>query len=425
LVSVDGRYPQGGIYGVNEPQQPGQRFTIAVTTDPAHDVTKRYSVRCLPTDFPEWSVHTASYGLTPYFWVSPVSPTTTYAAIYDRNGVPLWWSAPEATIYSAMLPNGDVAAMVGNGVEERKLDGTLVRTVSTVGGPADFHDVLLLPNGHVVMVTIQPRTGVDLTALGGPADASVCDHVIEEIDPTDGSLVWSWDTYDHIPPREMDPTWFATYVDAGPTLGCGYDVYHWNSIEPTPTGYLLSYRHLDAVYDIDQASGDVLWKLSGSSRPESLTIVGDPDLGPGGEFGGQHDARMLADGTVTVYDDGTGQGRLSRAARYRIDPDARTATFLESTGDAEFPTSFCCGSARYEGSDVWLVGWGGTDSMTEMVGTVPEFSLRFPGLLIYRALPLSTSQVSVTQLDAAMDAKFANPAAASQGTSDVTSPFPP
>jgi hypothetical protein len=428
LVSVDGGYPRGGVFGEYVDQQPGQRFTVAITTDPTHDITQRYHVRCLPTDFPQWSAQRSFYGLTPYFMTAPLSSLfLTRTAIYDRNGVPLWWSSAQVTIFSTLLPNGNVGAMLDGGVEERALDGTLVRTVKTVGGPADPHDVLLLPNGHFVMVTIQPRTGVDLTPLGGPADASVCDHVIQEIDPSNGSVVWSWDTYDHIPPTEMDPQWFSDFIAAGPTAAsCGYDVYHWNAIEPTGTGFILSYRHLDAVYDIDQATGAVLWKLGGSARPERLTVVDDPVFTGGSHFGGQHDSRLLPDGTITLFDDGSGLGRPPRAVRYSIDTSAHTATLLNAASDPAIGSSFCCGSARYQGSGVWVVGWGGNEIASETVGDLRQFALTFPGGNIYRILPLTTAQVSPEQLDAAMDARFANPSAASEPPAGaVVSPYPP
>jgi len=428
LVSVDGRYPKGGTFGEYVSQQPGERFTVRVTTDPEADDTRVYNIRCLPTDFPQWSAQTAPYGLTPFFMTAPIGAfDPTYTAIYDRNGVPLWWSDPQFTIFSTLLPDGNVGAMVDGGMEERRLDGTLVRTVNPVGAPADPHDVLQLPNGHFVLVTIQARAGVDLTAIGGPADASVCDHVIQEIDPRSGTVVWSWDTADHIPVTEMDPQWFPSMIAGGPsTAGCGYEVYHWNAIEPTGTGYLVSFRHLDAIYSIDRATGAVSWKLGGSTRPESLRILGDPVFTDGSHFGGQHDSRLEPDGTVTLFDDGSDLGRAPRAVRYAIDPVARTATLVDSVSDPQIPASFCCGSARDVGSGVWVVAWGGTDTGTETVGDVRQFALSFPGQLVYRVIPLTSSQVSVSQLVSAMDARFANPsgAAASRGSQQLV-PFPP
>jgi Arylsulfotransferase (ASST) len=430
-VSVDDRYPRSGIFGEVVAQTPGQRFTIAITTDPAQNNTKTYNVRCLPTDFPEWTPEPAPYGVTPFFMTAPLAAgVPSYHAIYDRNGVPLWWSDPRGTIFGTLLPDGTYGVMVNGGVEVSELDGTPVRTVKTVGGGADPHDVLLLPNGHYVMVTLQARAGVDLTSLGGPASASICDHVVQEIDPADGSVVWSWDTFDHIPVAEMDPQWESSIIDAGPTIpSCGYDVYHWNAIEPTGTGYLLSYRHLDAVYAIEQATGNVSWKLGGSARAERLTVVGDPVFSGGSHFGGQHDSRLLPDGSVTLYDDGTDLGRGPRAVRYAIDTTAHTATLLESITDPEVPAVFCCGSARSVGPGLWVIGWGGTADVVgrggEYVGPIRQYALRFPGRLTYRVIPLTSSQVNAQQLIDAMDAKAAGAGASSAPDQTGPTPFPP
>jgi hypothetical protein len=112
--------------------------------------------------------------------------------------------------------------------------------------------------------------------------------------------------------------------------------------------------------------------------------------------------------------------------RYSIDTGAHTATLLNSARDPNIASSFCCGSARYQGSDVWVVGWGGNEIASETVGDLRQFTLQFPGGNIYRLLPLSSSEVSRAQLDAAMDAKFATPSAASEPPPNaVISPYPP
>src|SRR5205085_1925089 len=98
-------------------------------------------------------------------------------------------------------------------------------------------------------------------------------------------------------------------------------------------------------------------KLGGTTTPESLTIVGDDDHAPN-HLGGQHDARILPDGTLSLHENGTGLGRPPRAVRFRIDPIARTATLVETVVDPTIPTSLCCGSAtRMPGGD-WVMNWG-------------------------------------------------------------------
>ena len=47
-------------------------------------------------------------------------------------------------------------------------------------------------------------------------------------------------------------------------------------------------------------------------------------------FGAQHDARLLPDGTVTVFDNRSIGHQRPRAVRFRIDEQDRTATLLQS-----------------------------------------------------------------------------------------------
>ena len=73
-------------------------------------------------------------------------------------------------------------------------------------------------------------------------------------------------------------------------------------------------------------------------------MIGDPRAYT---FGGQHDARLLPDGTLTVFDNRTDlSDPRPRAVRFRIDEQARTPTYLWSITDPAISFSICCGSAR-------------------------------------------------------------------------------
>jgi hypothetical protein len=136
-------------------------------------------------------------------------------------------------------------------------------------------------------------------------------------------------------------------------------------------------------------------------------MQGDPFNG----FGGQHDARLLSDGTtVTVYDDGTGLSRPPRAVSYQIDTTASppTATLVEQQTDSLAPSSVCCGSARKLSGGDWVMGWGGTTVVTEMTSSGDRvFLLQYPtGTLIYRATPILPGQLDPAALRAGMDAQY-------------------
>jgi Arylsulfotransferase (ASST) len=123
-------------------------------------------------------------------------------------------------------------------------------------------------------------------------------HVFQELTPN-GVPVWQWDAASHIPVTETTAAWRAQETSEVRT---SYDPWHFNSIEPTGDGYILGFRHLDAIYKVENTVvGNIVWKLGGTPHPESLQIVNDPFNG----ISGQHDARLLPDGSVTLYDNGT------------------------------------------------------------------------------------------------------------------------
>jgi outer membrane protein assembly factor BamB len=403
-VSVDGQPAQSGRFTASVNRTTGESFTLATQTAPAAPIT--YYVRCLPTDFPTWTASRTGTTQAEWYLTAPISGTSgNYPTIFDNNGVPIWWGPQVNTGFVELLPDGNLAWTKSDGTpaEERRLDGSLVNTITPSGGTPDLHDLLRLPNGDYVMVADTIRTGVDFSSWGGPASASVLDAVIQELTPT-GTVVWSWDTADHIPVSETDPQWRASALLNGGI----YDAYHWNSIEATGTGFIVSYRHLDAVYDIDQSSGNLVWKLGGSATPESLTIANDPVFTNGSHFGGQHDARLLADGTVTAFDDGTNLGRAPRAVRYQIDTGTHAATMLGQQSDPTAASaSPCCGSARLLPGGDWIMGWGGTNTISELDSTGTRvFLMQFAsGTLIYRALPVPYGQLDRATLRADMDAQ--------------------
>lgn len=401
-VSVDGGEPRSGDFTTEVEQAVGHRFTIEVTSD---DTTTTHHVRCLPEDFPAWSVERTGDPQAEFY--SAFVPATrdffapAYPAIFDTNGVPVWWLAEKThPVLWNLLSNGHFATIPWDGaMREYDLAGALVRELHTVDGPVDVHDAILLPNGNYVLVTAQTEP-CDLTLWGEPAESSCINHVVEELTP-EGGVAWSWDTAANIPPTETTPRWRTTARDV-------HDPWHYNSIEFTGDGFLLSFRHLDAVYKVIQggtADGTIAWKIGGTPRPESLVVVGDAVFTAGGGFSGQHDARWLPDDVLTLHDNGTGI-RAPRALAYRIDEELATATLLEEVSDSRYPTSPCCGSTRRLPDGNWVSGWGGTNAVTEQApdGT-PVFTLTHNGG-VYRGLPILPGELDLVALRAGMDTQY-------------------
>ena len=248
---------------------------------------------------------------------------------------------------------------------------------------------------------------MDLSPYGGPAEALVLDALIQEVTPK-GKVVWSWNSEDHIATEESRP--FMKSLLATPARRAdgldSYDIVHVNSAEVQGDSILISLRHTDGLYKVNRATGAIEWKLGGTRTPESLSVTGAAEDSL--IFSGQHDARRLADGTISVHDNRTGTMLGPRAVRFKIDEAARTATQVEELTDPATVSSLCCGSARRIAGGNWVMSWGFNGLVTELTASGERvFGLRFGtenDVFSYRAVPLMPGEVSARALRAGMDA---------------------
>jgi hypothetical protein len=377
------------VGGIVVPLKAGQSFHV-----------DQQNVRCLPADFPTWTAQRVG---TPTVRLL-VATVDFYVIVANADGVPVWWmrSPTGGLPMDAKLLDSDTLAWTYNfftgyrldaSYDLRGLDGPLKATVG--GDSIDEHDLQRLPNGDYLAIAYVPRSGVDLSPIGGPTDATVLDGEIRELAP-DGSVVWRWSTKDHIGISESGPEGFIVLG------GSPYDVVHINSVEDDGNGIVFSARHLDAVYRVDKATGEIDWKLGGTHRPESLTFVNDPI----GRFGGQHDARIDSDGTLTVHDNELFKDKPPRAVRYGIDPGASTATLVEQVTDPAVTSAGCCGSARSLPNGHWLVSWGQNARIAEYdAGGTPALVIDLGNNSSYRVVPVTGDTPTLAELRAGMDTR--------------------
>jgi Arylsulfotransferase (ASST) len=393
------------------PLSAGRAFTVTAKSDTSVRLY-RYYVRCLPSNFPTYSF-TRSGPVSPQYFSADQSTSIRidrrYAIIFNNHGVPIWWYHVPAQD-TRVLPDGTVLwsnrSSSPNHWEIHRLDGTLVRTLDAVGHEANAHDLQFLGNGDYLVGSYVTQSHVDTSAYGGSSDADVLNTELQQVS-SDGGLLWDWTSQDHISLAETGRFWGWVRTHPHPIYG-GYDIVHWNSIEPIGESVIASFRHLDAVYKIRKTTGNIVWKLGGTTTPKSLEVRNDPHPYT---FGGQHDARLLPDGTLTVFDDRTNlAGKTPRAVRYRIDQTSGTATLLQSISDPDVPSSLCCGSARRLGNGDWLIDWG---QNRPIGGYKPNgertFLLSFDGTSSYRAEPVPSGVITDQDLRRGMNAMYPTP----------------
>ena len=240
------------------------------------------------------------------------------------------------------------------------------RTLATVnagnGYSMDIHEFTLTPRGDALFTIYSPIM-VHLPGTAAGTLSPLLDAIVQEVDIRTGLVVWEWHSYGHIPLEDS----YAT-----PANSASFDAFHLNSIQALRGGrVLVSARDTSAVYEIDKASGHVLWTLGGKAS--------DFDLGPGARFFFQHDAQMLPNGDVSMFDDEAGppqEAPSSRGLVLALDRRHHSARVV-----AEYHRSADT-SAQSEGSFQSLPGGNAFVGF----GSTPFFSEFSPrGSLVYDA----------------------------------------
>jgi len=169
------------------------------------------------------------------------------------------------------------------------------------------HDFIGEPDGSYWLLCDEARS-MDLTNVGGVANASVTGTVVQHLSAT-GDVLFDWSPFDHFAITDGNPD---------DRRGASVNWTHGNAIDFDSDGNLIvSFRNLDEVTKIDVRTGDVLWRLGG--RRNEFTFVDAPTP----SFAGQHSARAYAPGALMLLDN-IGDPAQSRAEWYTLDERART-----------------------------------------------------------------------------------------------------
>ena len=228
------------------------------------------------------------------------------------------------------------------------------------GLQADLHDFQIAPHGVSYSTAFNPIR-CDLSSVGGVRNGAIVDTAVQAIDMQTGLVRWEWHSLDHVAVQESE-------TDA-PKAARPWDWFHLNSIDVEPDGnVLISARNTWATYQLQRGTGEVLWRLGGNKSSFKM--------GPGTETAWQHDARLLPNGDVTLFDDGSNPPihHQSRAVRIALDFAAHTATLRSSLTHPSHLLAVSQGNTQTLRDGNTVIGYGAIPEVSEFA---PDGSLLF------------------------------------------------
>jgi len=269
------------------------------------------------------------------------------------NGAPFDFKVQPNGLLSYAL--GDFSGKVPGAEDELRhivLDSTLAVVDSFKmknGYLTDFHEFLMLPNGHVMMMSYH-NVIYDMSTMvpGGKTDATLVINIIQEQD-RDKNVVFEWRNIDYIPIEDTDLDLTDSRINYG-TL---------NAFDIDDDGNILaSFRNHSEIMKISRETGEVMWRW-GSDRG-GITFVGEHEENAPYYFARQHDIRRLDNGNVSLFDNGQFHTPpYSRAVEYTLDEVNMKATMVS---EFVYPTgnifAAAAGNAQKLPGEGWFVGYG-------------------------------------------------------------------
>jgi hypothetical protein len=225
------------------------------------------------------------------------------------------------------------------------------------GLKADLHDFHISSQGTAVMTVFDP-IDCDLSAQGGPRGGAVTDSIFQEIDLRTGLVRREWHSLDHVGLSD-------SYSPANTTsTEWPFDFFHINSVDQLAgERTLISARNTSALYELNTLTGQVLLRVGGKHS--------DVTLARGSATAYQHDATVLENGTISMFDNGADPKvhSQSRGLVVAINPQAKTDTVV---AQYEHPSALSSGSQgniqQLANGDVF-VGWGSRPYFSEFSAT--------------------------------------------------------
>ena len=216
----------------------------------------------------------------------------------------------------------------------------------------DSHEILLLENGHTILISYDPRI-IDMSELveGGNPAATVTGLVIQELDE-EQNLIFQWRSWDYFSITD-------SYADLHYSV---VDYVHGNSLDAdTDTTLILTSRNLNEVTKINRLTGKIIWRLGG--KKNEFVFENDPRL-----FAGQHTALKQKNGTLTMFDNGVGLDPLySRGIEYEIDENNKKVKLVHEYRNSPDIYANVSGNLQRLDNGNTFIFWGSANIQEEQL----------------------------------------------------------
>ncbi len=249
---------------------------------------------------------------------------------------------------------------------------TVYDSITTLNGfYFDIHDLQILANGHFLILGVENRT-MDLSSYPlflhngtiGSANAIVKGYVLQELDSAK-NIVFEWHALDHYAFDDVDDFWLNDTLNV--------DWTHVNAVEQDYDGnFLVSSRHFDEITKINRADSSIIWRLGG--KRNDFTFINDPDM-----FYSQHDCRRIANGHLTLFDNGRDLSirHFASSKEYELDEVNHIANLVWS---------------HSEGPDEWSISQGNTQRLSNG-NTLTSYGNLTPTPIVFNVVDSVQSKV--------------------------------
>jgi hypothetical protein len=335
-------------------------------------------------------------------FLTPTGDTTTYAQgseIIDPQGNVVWFhqAAPGLTAadFRTQTYHGQPVLTWWEGTGLGGLSsGTdyiydnhyqQIAAVNAGNGlSADGHEFLITPQNTALILSYTTTTA-DLTSIGGPANQTVINGVVQEIDISTGKVLFQWNSEDHVPFSQSEQPLPAS-------ASTPWDWFHINAVHLDTDGNLLiDARDTWTTYKVNRDSGNIIWQLGGKASDFALSAAPGQVLDNANEiFAWQHDPEAIGNNEYTFFDNessGTPELPASRAITVKLDQWSHTATLVAADNQPEGLSAPSQGDAQTTGDGNLFVGWGSLPYFSEFNSSGQLiFNAGFPtGVNTYRA----------------------------------------